>query len=120
MATLPPTSDPYTTLDINPYDWVTCIGHATTKRRECHSRVSKTCRDKACHILDQLSTGDQDVNVLVPYLRSLAKFFLCRHRRRVGSGLLKGGLNPPVAGNGLGIPPFNPPENPAGLIPGTQ
>ena len=43
-----------------------------------------------------------------------------RHRRRVGSGLPKGGLNPPAAGSGLGIPPFNPPENPAGLIPGTQ
>ena len=42
-----------------------------------------------------------------------------RHRRRVGSGLPKGGLNPPVAGNGLGIPPFNPPENPAGLVPST-
>ncbi len=43
-----------------------------------------------------------------------------RHRRRVRAGLPKGGLNPPVAGNGLGIPPYNPPENPAGLIPGTQ
>ena len=45
---------------------------------------------------------------------------ISRHRRRVGSGLPKGGFNPPVAGNGLGIPPFNLPGNPAGLIPGTQ
>ncbi len=44
----------------------------------------------------------------------------CRHRRRVGSGLPKRGLNPPVAGNGLGIPPFNPPGKPAGLVPGIQ
>src|SRR6266536_765187 len=43
-----------------------------------------------------------------------------RHRRRVGSGLPKGGLNPPVAGNGLGIPPLTHPENPAGLRPGTH
>ncbi len=67
LSPLPPTWDPYTTLDINPYDRAICIGHATTKRRECHSRVLKISRDKACDILDQLS----DLNSISGMIYSL-------------------------------------------------
>jgi hypothetical protein len=80
MATvaLPPGSwDPYRALDLNPNETVTCIGHARSKRQECRSQVSKNSRDKACQILNQLSTRTQKLDDLGAQLRELAQLLLC-------------------------------------------
>jgi hypothetical protein len=78
FALLPSSWDPYGALGLNPNDRTTCIGHAKTKRRECHSRVSKDSRDKACEILNHLSTQAQSLDDLIPQLRDLAKLLLCK------------------------------------------